>query len=111
MSSGAFAVSDADVKFLLPEVTLFALAFAVAIGGALRLHLLVVFAHATAETLVDVVPQLRERARWARRAFALPGGRAGCPEVGPRGTLVAHQPFVLEGHPALDDARRLQQRH
>lgn len=68
---------------------LLALALAVPLGCARPLHHLVGAAHSAAEALADVVPQLGEGARRARRAHALLGRRAARPQVGARPAAVA----------------------
>lgn len=84
-------MADAHVVVLLVVVSLFTLTLAVAVRGARRLLHLVVTAHAAAQTLPDVVPQLRERALRTRRALGLLRRRAGRAHEGTRRAAVALQ--------------------
>lgn len=81
---------EAHVVALPVVEALLALARAVGVGGARGLHHLVVSARAAAQTLGDIVPQLRERASGTRHALALARGRAALTQVRPGGAAVAH---------------------
>ena len=81
----------ADAHVVLIVVSLFTLTLAVSVRGAHRLLHLVVAANAAAQTLPDVVPQLRERARRTRRAPGLLRRRAGRAHEGAGRASVALQ--------------------
>lgn len=90
LSGRTLAVSETHVVLLLVVVSLRALTLTVAVGRARRLHHLVLPAHPAAQTLPDVVPQLRERPGGARCALALARRRAAGPQEGPGGAAVTH---------------------
>lgn len=83
------AVPAAHVVLLLVVVSLHALALAVFVRAALRLHHLVVGARPAAEAPADVVPDLREGAGQTRRAHAVLRLRAGFEQEGPGAAAAA----------------------
>ena len=106
LSGRTLAVSEAHVVLLPVVVSLFALTPTVAVRGARRLHHLLLAAHPAAQTLPDVVPQLREGARRTRRALALARRRAARPQEGPGGAAVTHHRGAGERVRVLEGQRR-----
>lgn len=108
MSGRALDVARAHVVHRVEEEPPLALALAVAERRALLRHHLVDPAHPAAQTLPDVVPQLRERAGRTRRALTRLRRRAVRAQVEPRLAAAAfhrfarHKVFALVGERVVD---------